>query len=320
MLLRSKPVLCNYYLTYRCNAKCSFCDIWEKPSPYADREAVVANLRDLKRLGVKIIDFTGGEPLLHRQAAEFCRLAKTMGFVTTLTTNALLYPKNAHALAKNVDMLHFSLDYADKELHDAVRGVPCFDFVLESIRIALSLGERPDILFTVKNDNVSHIERVYEEICRPNHLILILNPIFAYNDVGESLSFEHFALLRRWSKKRDVYLNTAFLDLREDGGNRIDRPVCRAGTSTVVVSPENTLVMPCYHLGVKALPIAGRLYEVWHSDEARKWRQTEGKLPECEGCAVNCYMNPSFGVELNRYFFRALPSTTKYLIEKYVWA
>ena len=80
MLLRSKPVLCNYYLTYRCNAQCSFCDIWEKPSPYADSESFFANLRDLKRLGVKIIDFTGGEPLLHRRAAEFCRLAKAAGF------------------------------------------------------------------------------------------------------------------------------------------------------------------------------------------------------------------------------------------------
>ena len=28
-----KPVLCNYYVTYRCNAKCGFCDIWEQPSP-----------------------------------------------------------------------------------------------------------------------------------------------------------------------------------------------------------------------------------------------------------------------------------------------
>ena len=28
-----KPILCNYYVTYRCNAACGFCDIWEQPSP-----------------------------------------------------------------------------------------------------------------------------------------------------------------------------------------------------------------------------------------------------------------------------------------------
>jgi MoaA/NifB/PqqE/SkfB family radical SAM enzyme len=312
--------LCNYYLTYRCNAQCAFCDIWEKPSPYADQDAFEANLRDLKRLGVKIIDFTGGEPLLHRKAAEFCRLAKRAGFITTLTTNTLLYPKRARELAGAVDMLHFSLDYAEKSRHDASRGVPCYDFVIESIRVAKNLNERPDILFTVKNDNIPDIEPIYENICRPNRLILILNPIFSYNDVGENLSVEHFPVLRRWAKRKDVYLNTAFLDLRESGGNCVSRPVCRAGTSTVVISPQNTLVMPCYHLGIKELPIENQLFEVWHCDEARYWRQTEGRLPQCEGCAVNCYMNPSFGVELNRYFFRAFPSTVKYLTEKFVWA
>ncbi|TAE90870.1 MAG: radical SAM protein, partial [Bacteroidetes bacterium] len=34
MRLIKHPVLCNYYVTYRCNATCHFCDIWEKPSPF----------------------------------------------------------------------------------------------------------------------------------------------------------------------------------------------------------------------------------------------------------------------------------------------
>ena len=94
--LRHRPVLCNYYVTYRCNAKCSFCDIWEKPSPYITLESVSSNLPALKKLGVKVIDFTGGEPLLHRQMPEILQMAKEMGFITTLTTNALLYPKYLH--------------------------------------------------------------------------------------------------------------------------------------------------------------------------------------------------------------------------------
>ena len=131
MLLTSKPVLCNYYLTYRCNAKCGFCDIWERPSPYATLENVEANLKDLKKLGVKVVDFTGGEPLLHRQLPEFLRLAKTMGFITTVTTNTLLYPKYAESLKGLIDMLHFSLDSADEETHNLSRGVKCFDKFLQ---------------------------------------------------------------------------------------------------------------------------------------------------------------------------------------------
>ncbi|MSQ80004.1 MAG: radical SAM protein, partial [Flavobacteriaceae bacterium] len=127
MLLRRRPILCNYYLTYRCNAKCGFCDIWEKPSPYATLENVEQNLKDMKQLGVRVIDFTGGEPLLHQQLSDFCRMAKDMGFITTVTSNGLLYPKNAEKLKGLIDMLHFSLDSPIEEEHNLSRGVKCFD-------------------------------------------------------------------------------------------------------------------------------------------------------------------------------------------------
>ena len=74
-----KPVLCNYYVTYRCNATCSFCDIWEQPSPLIDLGDAARNLDDLRRLGVRIIDFTGGEPLLHPQIGELLAMAKERG-------------------------------------------------------------------------------------------------------------------------------------------------------------------------------------------------------------------------------------------------
>ncbi|MEL6537207.1 MAG: radical SAM protein, partial [Bacteroidota bacterium] len=136
MRLVRHPVLANYYVTYRCNATCSFCDIWERPSPYITLADAEANFRDLKRLGVRVIDFTGGEPLLHRELPELLAMAHRMGFITTVTTNGLLYPKYAEQLRGLVDMLHFSLDAADAETHDALRGVKCFDFVMESIKIA----------------------------------------------------------------------------------------------------------------------------------------------------------------------------------------
>ena len=90
MRLINHPVLCNYYVTYRCNATCHFCDIWEKPSPYANPDTVRQNLTELKKLGVKVIDFTGGEPLLHREIDLLLHEAKKLGFITTLTTNCLL--------------------------------------------------------------------------------------------------------------------------------------------------------------------------------------------------------------------------------------
>ena len=321
MRLLNHPILCNYYVTYRCNARCRFCDIWEKPSPYVTFENVEENLKSLKKLGIKVIDFTGGEPLLHREIDQFFALAKKMKFITTLTTNCLLYPKFAERLKGNVDMLHFSLDTANKEKHDQMRGVPCFDHVMESIQIAKSLGEKPDILFTVFEENKVDIQAVYEDICLPNNLVLILNPSFDYNQVetGSSLTQETLHELRIWGKKKKVYINDAFITLRENGGNHIDEPICKAASTTTVISPENELVLPCYHLGTQSFPIIGNLETVYKSEEAQKLISLEGRLPECEGCTINCYMQPSFAVEVNKYFWKALPSTLKYNRIKGTW-
>jgi MoaA/NifB/PqqE/SkfB family radical SAM enzyme len=319
--LISHPVLCNYYVTYRCNASCSFCDIWEKPSPYVTLEQAEANFRDLKRLGVKVIDFTGGEPLLHQQLDQLLALAKSMGFITTVTTNTLLYPKYAERLKGKVDMLHFSLDSVYKAEHDASRGVACYDFFVESLRIAKELGERPDILFTVFEKNIGQIEEVYQKFALPNNIILILNPVFDYNGVETNggLSPQALAQLEKLASKKLIYLNKAFLALRKDGGNHINDPVCKAASSTIVISPENKLLLPCYHLGIEALDIQNNLYGLYTSESVQKLIKLEGRYKQCEGCAINCYMQPSFAVDITRYFWMALPSTLKYNRIKGTW-
>jgi len=250
---------------------------------------------------------------------ELLRTAKNAGLLTTVTSNGLLYPKYAHKLRGLIDMLHFSLDSPNKDEHDTSRGVKCFDKVMESIQIAKSLNERPDILFTVFENNIHQIEELWKGICLPNDLVLILNPVFEYNNVGSQLSSSALQELRNWGKKRNIYLNDAFVQLRIDGGNHVGNPVCLAGSTTIVISPENKLVLPCYHLGLKEFPIENRLEELYQSEEVQKLIALEGRLPACEGCAINCYMQPSFAVEINKYWWKALPSTLKYNFIKGTW-
>lgn len=320
MRLFRHPVLCNYYLTYRCNAACGFCDIWEKPSPYVTLDNVRENLEAMRRMKVKVVDFTGGEPLLHRQLPEFLKLAKDLGFLTTVTTNALLYPKYGEKLRGLVDMLHFSLDSVDPEKHNQSRQVKCYEHLLKSIDLAKTWGEKPDILFTISGENLHELPQLYGEFVAGRGLMAILNPIFSYNEVGGDLGKNDLILLRDWARKPGIYLNEAFLDLRLQGGNKTEDPVCLAASTTLVISPENKLILPCYHLGEKEFSINGNLEKVYGSPEAQKIIALEGKLPECEGCVVNCYMEPSMAVTTGRYFFSSLRSTLKYSLEKWVYA
>ena len=152
-------------------------------------------------------------------------------------------------------------------------------------------------------------------------MVLILNPVFEYNELAkeDSLSPESLKALEKWGKRKGVYLNQAFIELRKDGGNHIDDPICKAASSTIVISPENKLVMPCYHLGLDEIPIENNLYQIYKSEKVQDLVKMEGKYKQCEGCVINCYMQPSFAVEMNKYWWKALPSTMKYNLMKGTW-
>ncbi len=307
------PILCNYYLTYRCNAECSFCDIWQQPSGLAKLPDIESNLKALKRLNVRFVDFTGGEPLLHPNLPEILHLAKSMGFITSVTTNTLLYPKRAEELAKKIDLLHFSLDSIHPEKHNEIRGVPCFDKLLESIRIARSLKEYPDILFTVQADNYREIPEVFAQICKPNKLALIINPIFEYGSItSESETEEMFNFIKRFARKHGVYLNSAFIKLRKNGGNDINNPLCKAVSEVVVISPENELILPCYHAAQEHLPIGTSLLDLRSCKAVKAHISMEGRHEFCQGCTVNCYFEPSFARSLNSYTLASLPPKVRY--------
>jgi len=157
------PLVANYYLTYRCNARCHFCNIWAlEPPNEADYETIKHNLIDLRRLGVNYVDFTGGEPLLRADVGQIYQEAKRLGFMTSMTTNTILYPKKAKEVQGLVDFLNFSLDGADAETHDRSRGVRIFDNLVESVKIAQSLGEYPVLNHTVTAQNYERIDEIGE--------------------------------------------------------------------------------------------------------------------------------------------------------------
>ena len=134
------PLLANYYLTYKCNSRCTYCDIPVKPENIPIKETsadvIIENLAALKRLGVKVVDFTGGEPLIYKKLPEVLRAAKEMGFYTSVANTGTLYPGKAKELAGLIDDLKFSLSTIDPESYKKERGINGFARVIESIKIA----------------------------------------------------------------------------------------------------------------------------------------------------------------------------------------
>ena len=290
------PTTCNYYVTLRCNQRCTFCNIPHtnngSPQREPTMEQVRDNLRDLKRLGVFVIDVTGGEPLLYRNLLEMLALAKKMRFMTTVTTNGMLYPKFAERLVGKVDALLFSIDSTDPDTHDRIRAMKSFHLALEALATARRLRQPLYVSHVVTNESFDHVDEMVR-FAKDQGAILYLNPCFSFFG-NEGLDKEKARALSKYFGKPGVIVDRAQLELISSGGNKVEDPVCRAVTSTVVISPENKLLLPCYHFKEEALPIDGKLYDLYSYDtKVRQAKEMEGRHHFCEGCTVYCYMRSS---------------------------
>ena len=319
-IFRNRPILCNYYVTYRCNARCVFCDFWQrrdyKRTPDACMKDVSRNLRELRKLGVIFVDFTGGEPLLNKELPEMLKEAKQLGFITSVTSNTLLYPSRAKEIQGLVDILHFSLDSLDPTVHNRLRGVPVFDKVMESISIAKELGEQPDLLFTITEQNYREFPELVK-FAQAQKLMLVTNPVFSYFG-NTGVTEKALAFIETYRKEPYVYVNRAFHRFIRAGGNQVENPRCRGVSATVVISPQNELLLPCFHHRNQAIPIGESISKALQSPQRREARRNQGKYNFCKNCTINCYFDPSFLYKRDAYFYFSFLPKIKYWFDKTV--
>ncbi|MDZ7725015.1 MAG: radical SAM protein [candidate division KSB1 bacterium] len=303
------PLLLHYYITLRCNCQCTFCDI-QKPVD-ADYSDIVQNLRHGRDMHIPFVDFTGGEPLLHPQLPDMLEQAQHLGYRTSVTTNALLYPERAEELKGLINFFHISLDSLDPAQHNSIRGRPVYDRVMQSLDTAVRLGEQPDILYTVTPQTIGQLDAMVR-FAQQLRLVLILNPVFTRS----KLEPEHLAKLERYAASPFIYVNKAFHHLRRNGGNQIQSPRCRVMDAAVVISPDNKLLLPCFHYAQTALPITGPLAALRQQPEWKYYQKNQGRLSVCQGCDLNCYFDPSFHYQFDIFFLESIVAKMRYTYHK----
>lgn len=112
-LFDQKALYCQLIVTRRCNLSCGYCNEFDKisqPVPFDTLRARIDHLTDV--LGVTIMDFLGGEPLLHPQIAELIAHARGKGCWTNIITNGLLLSADriAQLNAAGLDSMCVSID------------------------------------------------------------------------------------------------------------------------------------------------------------------------------------------------------------------
>jgi len=112
--------------TENCNAGCFMCDYANmKNQPFLQPRQVENIATEAKKAGIRLIRFTGGEPLLDRHMTAYVAYLHEQGLQTSMITNGYLLPRRAAGLAEaGLDQVIVSLDGSHPELHDKLRKLP----------------------------------------------------------------------------------------------------------------------------------------------------------------------------------------------------
>jgi len=120
--VNSLPVLVVHAHT-SCNCRCLMCDIWKtSPGKALHARDLQPHLESIRRLGVRWIVFSGGEPLMNPELPDLCAMLRAEKIRLTLLTTGLLLGKNADQVAASFDDVIVSLD-GPPPVHDAIRRV-----------------------------------------------------------------------------------------------------------------------------------------------------------------------------------------------------
>jgi MoaA/NifB/PqqE/SkfB family radical SAM enzyme len=114
-------ILC---VTSRCNSRCMSCDWWKHTGAGDLTIEEIASLAgQLSKLGVRLVLFSGGEPLVRPEVFDLARQFRDRGISLHLLTSGILLDRFAERVARHFARVCVSLDAADETLYERTRGV-----------------------------------------------------------------------------------------------------------------------------------------------------------------------------------------------------
>src|SRR5580698_3959318 len=118
--IHSLPVLV-IFPHNQCNCRCVMCDIWRiRQAQEITPSNLEEQLASFRKLGVRWVVFSGGEPQLNEKWSYLARIVRSAGSRVTLLTAGLLLKSQAQIVVDSVDDVIVSLD-GPPALHNAIR-------------------------------------------------------------------------------------------------------------------------------------------------------------------------------------------------------
>jgi len=306
-----------------CNCRCIMCDIWKTREGKAfSVHDLEPHLDSIRRLGVRWIAFSGGEPLLNPYLPLLCSLLRKENIRLTLLTTGLLLQKCAADVAASFDDVIVSLD-GPPDVHDAIRRVDgAFTLIASGIKAVRE--HRPDLPITARTTIQKANHRRLRETVRAAQQIHLTGisflaadltstafnrplawPVGRQDEIGLSLEEVHAleAELETLIAETPCGTPNAFVAENPDKLRRIPThfrahiglqppraPMCNAPWVSAVIEVDGA-VRPCFfHPPIGNLQ-DGTLESVLNSQQARNFRENLviQDNPICRSCVCSLH-------------------------------
>ena len=305
------PVGCVAAVTYRCNARCTVCDIWKKESR-ADEEIAPSDYAWLPR-SLRSVNVSGGEPFRRDDLVEIvsvieraCPRARVV-----ISTNGL-HPSRIEAMM--AEMTHIAVRVSVDGVgakHDEIRGTEgAYEKALDTVRRLRGLGVSDlGLAATSSEKNPGELPRV-KKLADELSVGFIASaahssPIFfgAHDEdrpTSEEAVGEIAEIMRQELASRDprdwarAYYMRGLIDYVRGKPRRLP---CRAGVDHFYLDPFGD-VYPCNVAGVRMGNIRDGSFK-----EIRKSSAGE-VVPAVAGCQEQCWMVCTVSPPMRRRPFR----------------
>lgn len=298
------PNQVSWLITNECNLRCSHCGNTSraKKENELSTEEGKELIADLAHNGVFVLDISGGEPLIRKDAIELFRYARSLGLEMGMTTNGTLVNEKIARELKEVGMynIHVSLDGIG-EVHDRFRNMErTFMKVYNTIRLFKKYEVPFGITTSISKLNFNDLENIKEFVITEkinSWEIYYAIPIGCMQQkiaLDEKELLEFSKKIEQFKKELDgkcrIFLGDSLgyygrYKIRDEHWNG-----CLAGLNHLAIDPEGNIKGCPIHPNelIEGNIRKDDLMEIWRSDKTFLYNRRPQKLEKhCKSCKHN---------------------------------
>jgi radical SAM protein with 4Fe4S-binding SPASM domain len=262
-------------------------------------------IRQLSEEGLFTLIFTGGEPLVRKDAVSIMNYALKKDFIVSINTNGTFIDKKMAKFLSQLWLVKVSIDSADKNKNDYFRGFKgCTNRALRGIKYLKMYNAKTAVQTTLSKFNINEVGSILDLTKSLGAIQYfsffvplgrgekIRNYLISSDDLKKFFDY----LKNRKDKEPKVYVHhpLSFL-LEKENIVKFDAAACPLGNIGVSIE-ANGEVFPCPYLKIKL----GNLKEKSFNEIWKNWKKSElyGKLMnkdnlkgKCSICKFKVYCN-----------------------------